>query len=349
MIKKIKLLLPVVLILWVLSFYVSIKLGIILFVLGLLVILSVIVFLLLNKALKNTNWWNNQYKATEQFISNSGYRDNIIRNFDIVNLGSNPARFAFFYESVKGQSWATGSQGLDMDFQILKYYHSYLKEGGVVLIPIMPFSAISPYLKERPKYWNISYYSKFAKILDNSQSALLPYGNKLHNYLRFPLLYNLHALRYLIMDAPLDNKYYIDYQPMMQMELEQDARRWIKNWLIEFNMKDMSEVKHERWNKYFQEAVELTSSIIDFCIERNLKPVLICVPMTKHLSKFFTDSFHSHMIEEFVYKANKKNVQFLDYTYDERFSDDRLFFNSYFLNLNGRKEFTRQVLMDLNL
>ena len=155
--RKIKKLLPIAIVLWIASFFLSFTLGVLLAVIGLLLISAAVLFLLLNKMLKHTNWWRNQYLATEQFVSNAGYRDNIIRNYDIANLGSNPAHFAFFYEDVKGQSWATGSQGQDMDFEVLKYFHSYLREGGTVLIPIMPFTAISPFLKERPEYWGMAY------------------------------------------------------------------------------------------------------------------------------------------------------------------------------------------------
>ena len=76
------------------------------FWLGLFVALCSIVFTgirigwkILDKLVKRTNWWRNQYIATSQFVSNMGYRDITIRNYDIVNLGSNPARFAFFYEN----------------------------------------------------------------------------------------------------------------------------------------------------------------------------------------------------------------------------------------------------------
>lgn len=315
--------------------------------LGLITLLTIVCLLLANKLLKRTNWWKNQYLATEQFVSNAGYRDNIIRNYDIVNLGSNPAYFAFFYENVKGQSWATGSQGQDMDFEILKYYHSYLKKNATVIIPIMPFTAISPYLKERKDYWGLEYYSKFAKILDWSQVQNFPYRNNLFRYLRFPLMFNKKAIKYLIHDVNPDNRFTVTEQPMMKMELEQDATIWIRSWLKEFNLQSLNEVRDDMWKKYYDEAVSINKLIVNFCLERDLRPVFLCVPMTKHLSSLFPSSFHQYMITDFVNKANVHNVPFLDYTNDERFTVDNLFFNSFFMNLKGRKLFTKQVLKDL--
>lgn len=344
-----KLLLIVLLLIWFLSFFISVKLGVMFGVLGACIFSFLMVFLFLNKKIKKTNWWRNQYMATEQFVSNSGYRDNIIRNYEIVNLGSNPARFAFFYEKVKGQSWATGSQGQDMDFEILKYYHSYLKEGATVLIPVMPFTAISPYLKERPDYWGVSYYSRFAKILDGSQVASFPVRDSVYRYSRFPLLYNWKAVAYILRDEPLDVRYQASEQPMMEMELEQDAIIWINNWLKEFNLRELKDVLDIRWMKYYEESINVNKQMVDYCLLRGLKPVFICIPMTKHLSSLFPDVFYKFMISDFIRQSNEHNIPFLDYTHDERFQKDEFFFNSYFMNMKGRKFFTAQVIKDLSL
>lgn len=349
MISKIKKLIPFVIILWGLSFYLSITVGIVLTLLGVLLICAIVFFLVLNNLLKRTNWWNNQFVGTSQFVSNSGYRENLIRNYDIINLGSNPARYAFFYEKIKGQSWATGSQGQDMDFEILKYYHSYLKEGGIVVIPIMPFTALSPYLKQRPEYWGVEYYSKFAKILDNSQVQALPNSRRIQRYLAYPLLYNRSAIRYVIRDVPKDTKYEVAEQNLMLMELEQESVFWINHWLKEFNLHTLTDVLNSKWAQYYKEAITLNKQLVDYCLERNLKPVFVCVPMTSHLSSKFPSSFYKYMVTEFVQKCNSHDVPFYDYTYDERFKDDSLYINSFFLNLRGRKYFTEQFLKDLNL
>lgn len=347
--RKLRLFLIICLLIWICSPLIGMWLFWVLAAIGVITALCLAGFLVANKLLTKTNWWQNQYMATRQFVSGVGYREDIQRNYDIVNLGSNPAHFAFFYENVKGQSWATGSQGQDMDFEILKFYHSYLKKGGTVLIPIMPFTAISPYLKERPDCWGMSYYSKFAKILDYAQVQKLPYGRVLLKYLRFPLFFNKKAIRYLFKDVAKDNRYEIAYQSKMLMELEFNASHWIKAWLAEFKLRNLLDVKDERWTKYYQEAVDLNRQIVDFCLERDLKPVFICVPMTQHLSKLFPQEYHQYMVTDFVKAANVHNVPFLDYTKDKRFQDDDLYFDSFFLNLRGRKMFTKQVLQDLRL
>ena len=347
--KKIKILFVIAVILWLASFSISFSLFIVLGIIGLFVFAAGVSFLIANKLIKKTNWWKNQYIACEQFVSNFGYRDNIQRNYDIVNLGSNPARFAFFYENVKGQSWATGSQGQDMDFEILKYFHSYLKNGGAVLIPIMPFTAISTYLKERKDYWGMEYYSKFYQILDLYQALQLPNAKKIARYLKMPLLYNKRAIRYLIKDSLPDDRFQISEQPMMKMELEEDAKKWINGWLTEFNLKRLEDCQGEKWSKYYREAIDLTKSMVDFCIERDLKPVFICVPMSHYLSDLFPTDVRKYLVLDFVKACNEHNIPFLDYTLDPDFQDVSLYFDSFFLNMRGRKLFTKRVLKDLEI
>lgn len=340
-------------VLWVASFAISIWLALALGVLGFAALTLLLCgrFLprILGRLIKRTNWWNNQYVGTRQFVSNMGYRDNIIRNYEIVNLGSNPARFAFFYENVVGQSWATGSQGQDMDFELLKYFHSYLKQGGTVLIPIMPFTAISPYIATRKEYWGPAYYSKFYQLIDWEQKRHLPYADEIQRYLSNPLSVNRRAWRYILHDVPADNRYKIAEQPMMAVELEQDATNWIKGWCAEFNLKSLCDAFEARWQTYREKAIGLNRKMVDYCLERGYKPVFICVPLTKYLSDKFPADVRRHLVTDFVAVCNEHDIPFLDYTLDPRFQDPSLYFNSFFLNLRGRKLFTRQVLKDLGI
>ena len=323
--------------------------GIILFAFYALCLCVLAVGLLLNKCVKKTNWYKNQFLHTGQFVSNAGYRDNLIRNYEIVNLGSNPALFAFFYENINGQNWSTGSQGLDMDFEILKYFHSYLKTGGTVLIPIMPFTSISPYLKDKPKYCSKIYYAKFTRILDSSYINTVPELKRGKYFSRFPLLYKPASPLYLLHDAIPDARHLIAEQPMMAMELEQDANRWIEGWLKEFDMKSLDIPLTEEWKKYYDESVTLLRSMISYCLERNYQPVLICPPMTDYLSEKFPPRYRQAYVLDYVKESNTANIPFLDYTDCAEFKAPDLYFNSFFLNLRGRKLFTHRVLEDLGI
>ncbi len=323
--------------------------SLVLFILFVLGGFSCLAFLVLNKLYKHTNHWKNQFLFQKNFISNLGYREDISRNFEVANLGSNPALYGFFYEKVRGQNWATGSQGLPMDFEILKYFHSYIKEGGFVLIPIMPFTAISQYIKTKPDSLGLSYYTKFATILDYSQIETFPDNKKLTRYRKYPLIYNPKLVRHIIRDIPINRNLEISEQAMSAHELELDAIKWIKGWEKEFDTKNMKDFFSDRYKPYEKEGTEIIKQMIDFCIARNLNPVLITVPMSSYLSEKFSIEFRQRMLTDFISNVNVRKVKVLDYMFDERFSDASLYKDSFFLNLKGRKKYTDQVIRDLGL
>jgi hypothetical protein len=310
-----------------------------------LIILYKVVWKILNILAKKTQWYRNQYINTNKFVTNSGYRDNIIRNYEIINLGSNPALYGFFYKDIKGANWSTGSQGLEMDFSILKVYHSYLKKGGVVLIPIMPFSSISQYIKNKPEYWSPSYYSKFAK-LDCLHWVPEEIKNQANNYLQNPLIYCKRAVLKLFKDDSLDNKLDIAEQCMMDMELRVDADNWIKLWLNEFDLNTLSDVLDKKFDKYIDEAVFIVKSMISFCQERGYKPILVSMPMSSYLSEKFSPEIKKRLIYDFV-KNFDSQVSYLNYVDNEEFTNPDLYINTLFFNLRGRKIFTQKVLSDI--
>jgi hypothetical protein len=289
----------------------------------------------------------NNFIYTKQFVSNAGYRKDTQRNYDIVNVGSNPARFAFFYEDIAGQNWSTGTQGLDNDLEILKYFHSYVKKGGTVLLPIVAFSSVSGYLQLQKS--PLPYLAKFISILDGHQISTMPRGIAASRWMRFPLCFSWRAFTALINDVPRDDRLSITEQRMQSLELNMDALGWMEIWKKEFNIKDFNAPLTPELQEGRKISIKDLQAIIDFCIERELKPVLILPPMSKYLSRLFTAKIRETYIYSFIREANERNIPFLDYLSDERFSDPSLYFNSFFLNLRGRKIFTNQVLKDLDI
>lgn len=305
---------------------------------------GILLFLIANKLLKRTWWWKNQFIGTTQFRQDG--RD---KKYDIINLGSNPSRFAFFYENVSGQSWATGSQSQIMDFAILKSYRNQIKDGGTVLVAIMPFTSIATYLKERPEYWGNAYYGKFAKILNSEERSKLPNCSDIMSYLKYPLLSNLSLYKQLIYGWNEDSRYEMTEQPLMHNDLEENAKGWIDAWLKEFRLKNLEDVFDSRWTQYYQEAIELCKEIVTYCLQEGLKPVFICVPMSHYLSDKFSSKVRKYLVTDFVKSCNEHNIPFMDYTLDPSFQDASLYIDSFFLNMRGRKLFTERVLKDLGL
>ena len=299
--------------------------------------------------LKQTNWWKNKFMYTSQFVSNDGYRDNIIRNYVIANVGSNPARFCFFYDDVLGQNWSSGTQSLKMDYEILRFNHSYLSENAIVLIPLVPFSLISEYLDGNEQFRNYDLYVKYSKVIDPSQIDKLPFGKDIWGFLHSPIRYNRKAWKYLINDEEPDRRLEITDQHMMLADLEHDADMFMAGWKAEFDIKDLSTSLPEHLSEAREKSVAILAEMIDFLLEREYRPVIVLPPMTSVLYKRFPASFWQTYIYDGLKKLNRPNVPVLDYLLDEKWQNTDLYFNSLFMNLRGRKAFTKQVLKDVGI
>lgn len=324
--------------------------GIVVIGMEMLTALVLVILLVLNKALKQTNWYNNVLVYTKQMCSNEGYRDYLVRNLDIVNVGSNPARFAFHYDYVMGENWSTGNQGKDMDFEILRFRHSFLRKGGVVLLPIIPFSGVAGFLKKnKPEYLGIKYYAKFAHTLDYGQANGIPECHKATWWLKYPLLCEPKALRYLFFDQQPDTRLLLSEQPMMMPQVIEDARHRVEWWLKEFNMRTLDEPLSKELEEGISNTVAIMQQMIDYLSECDLRPVIILLPTAKPLQQYFTQDIKQRLVYDFIGQIERPTVEFLDYSNTEEFLDPQLYFDSLFMNLRGRKVFTRRVLKDLNL
>jgi len=281
--------------------------------------------------------------------SNVGYRDYLIRNLDVVNVGSFPARFAFHYDNILGENWSTGNQGLDMDFEILKFRHSFLKKGGVVLLPLVPFSSISGYLRNKPEFCGIKYYAKFAYTLDPIQATSIPQIRDAFKWIRYPLLYEPKSVRYVFVDDQPDTRLTVTEMRLMKPQLLEDSRKLMESWLSEFKIKSLEDPLNSELMEGMRMSVTTMQEMIDFLIERELTPVLVLTPMSEPLQQYFTEEVKQKFVYDFIKRINRPSIQFLDYSNEKKWQNPDLYFNSLFMNLNGRKLFTTQVLKDLGL
>jgi hypothetical protein len=296
--------------------------------------------LVLNKLAQRTNWYKNQLADGLKF------HKHILFDLDICNLGSNSGKFAFSYEGtgLKGENWAVGPQTLSYDFRILKNYSSYLGDGATVLIPLCPFSAC---LKEyQDDAANYKYYSFLHPVLilnysQHTKAAVMRFVNT-------PFQYSpLTAMKRLIKDVPASHDVLLSINSMGVESLEEDAIKYIDAWKQEFKISDLDAPISEHNIDSMAYNINLLTEMISFCMERDLKPVLVLPPTTKALSSRFSEHFRETYIYSFIRSANTRHVPFLNYLDDVRFNDNELFLDSLLLNARGRKLFTAVVLNDL--
>ena len=287
-----------------------------------------------------TNWYNNIFwKGTTKFWD--------IRSCDyqVVNLGSNSGKNAFNYDTlpIKGLNWAIGPQSIVHDFNILKNYFSYLKEGGTVLIPLCPFSSLqSPYNKES----NFKYYPILhpATIMDfDDAERTRAYKIRVNPFKEMSMYCIKNTVKEIL------SKMKIKFKGSTKVDFDKNAEFWLRSWKKQFVIENLNSPLSEKHKKEQESRAETLREIIFFCKERNLKPYIVLPPVHKELSSRLSDSFMKNYVYDFIETAiNDRKIVF-DYFNNELFQKDEYFQNSYFMNSTGAKVFTEKILKDLNL
>lgn len=303
------------------------------------ILIALLIFILIvNKLFKNTNFYKNKFIDTHKF-------KNMPKNIEIVNLGSNQPKFAFDYSglSISGMNWGVGPQSFTYDFRVLKSFYSNLKPKCRVLIPVCPLKFFL--LSSKNNASNHKYYNFLeANYIDN-------YSNLTKKLcIDYPVFTAKKQILRIVKDTKADNRLELENNPMNKEEIKKDALFWVKSWKKQFKLDNLENINLSDENKTnIRKNIDILKDMIDFCLEKKLEPVLIVIPVTKELSSFFPDTFIKEQIIDYINKANEKNVRFLNYWKDERFEDEAYYFNSFFMNKIGRKEFTKQVLRDLEI
>lgn len=324
-----------------LSLAVSIKLAILLLCVGILALFAFAALLHINKSVKKTQWYKSVIPNMSLYPTNEWYREHLERNFDVVNIGSSSARYAFDYSGlpVKAFNWGEQPQSLNNGFKILKTYFCILKKGGTVIISLSPLSGLDIEGKWG-KDANDKYYYILPSELINDYSSVA----KRRNYplVYYPITSIKNLLRKTLGKENGQNtelvKTFVD-----------DSEKWIRIWKAQFWITSFEEPLSEANNKGQERRIALLKDILAFCIERDLRPIIVIPPMHSSLASKFTSRFRENYIYSFVNKANIFKVPFLNYMDDERFDDDKYFYNSFFLNEEGAKTFTKIVLKDLQV
>ena len=304
---------------------------------------------LLSKPVKATQWYQSLFVDFNHkiFPDNVWYRENEERNFDVVNLGSSSAKWAFDWSTVgvKGMNWANQPQTLIDDFRLLKNFHSILKKNGVVIITIMPFTGLNKTtgLMDTFKYLGTLYWDVIKDM---------PFAEKAQIFCSYPILFGKPAFKAVIKHvlgreiAVRDWRLDVEKNPMTHEEQERDAQGWITGWVKQFNIKNLDDDLSEENRDGRKIRVRVMQEIVDFCRERGYRPVYVIPPVTKALNRCYTEKFKKLFFYDFLQEVDR-NVPIFDYLMDDELSDSSLYFNSFFLNKRGRNVFTKRVLCDI--
>lgn len=298
----------------------------------------------LEAKIKQTNWYRNSIPNIENYPGDKWYRNHLERNYDIVNIGSSAAVFCFDYDglNVKAFNWALKPQSMEYSFKVLKQYFSILKQNGIVLIPFSPFSGLSVTGKwaecANDKYFHIL----DKNLVDNYESVA---KRRQHPFLSMPM----QSIKRLIRDVPYCNMYSYDKQCKTKDEFEKSASFWINIWIKEFNIEDLNAPLSKENIVGSKSRQNMIKEMISFCHERDLEPVFVLPPAHESLNRYFTPEFVQNYIISFFEELNSPEVKMLNYLANPKFTRDEFFRDAYFMNEEGAKAFTKQVLSDVNI
>lgn len=299
---------------------------------------------ILERRVKQTNWYRSSIPNIENYPNDKWYRVHHDRNYDVVNLGSSSALFCFNYEGldIKAFNWALKPQSMEYSFKVLKQYFSILRQNGIVIIPFSPFSGLSVTGK-----WAKMANDKYYHILD---SALIDNYPSVANRREHPLLASTKSsIKYLINDTSFADMYSYNVQCRTDEEFSASAKQWIGIWMRNFDITDLNEQLSDENLERRRLRLKTVQDIIDFCTERDLRPVIVLPPVHQSLYEHFTDTFVQNYITSFLKDLDKPFVKVFNYLNVQIFSKGEFFRDAYIMNEKGAKLFTMQVLNDLGI
>lgn len=322
----------------ILSFIVSMKLFLLFILLGLL---CFIVLFILNNKVKKTNWYKNVIPDLSNYPNNKWYRNHLERNYDLAIIGSSSAVYSYNVEKrreIKFFNWANKPQSLPLSYKVLKTYFSILKKKGLVIITLCPFSGL-----DADSVWSSNIYDKYFYILNSED---IPNYCQISRRRRYPILFTpIASLKGLIKDFPVLST--MDKQPI---NFKLDATRWINIWKKEFDIECLNEKLTKDNEKGMLKRVALLKEMISFCLDRELRPILVIPPVHEELFQYFTENFRQNYIENFITDVcSGQQIPFFNFLGDTRFYNDYYFSNAYFLNEKGAEKFTTILLEKLKI
>ena len=285
-------------------------------------------------------------KTQEYHIKRGAKKKNA---YSILSFGSSYARYAFdFSESgVKGYNFGLMPQFLYYTNKMVVDYVNSCKPGAYIAIVLPDLVFGEP---GKGKYGADRYALLLSKMAQGDEYSLY----KELFVKRFPLLKpSLHNLKKCIKDIHRIPKEYREYKLMhnefTEGQVDEAAQRRCNDWIKEFHLKDtQSDIVPKELEGKMAECRQILTDIIDFCLAKGLRPVLVVTPVSGVMNSHLSDAFMKKVLYDNIEMANKQNVPALDYMRDKRFAEADYYCNSAdLLNQRGRRLFTNIVVKDI--
>ncbi|MBQ7944530.1 MAG: hypothetical protein IJ326_10780 [Lachnospiraceae bacterium] len=274
-------------------------------------------------------------------------------HIDVVNFGASHSASAFNwsgYEEFNGVNMALGSQTVVYDEAFFDYYVDRMDENTTVILEVMFKTLYEQEPNEKPYPTNITRYyqvlpSKYIKqwnLVDAIQ------------YKYIPVLGNRENIVSKIVNDWMkkeDVKSEFELQQEVAGELTGEPTQVLSGWA-----EDAMNAEGQRRASVFMELsgdqshgeqYEAFIRIIEKCQARNIQVVLVSAPTLPCFYESFSDSFMDKFYADMQEICEKYNLEYYDYTGDERFLQDyRWYSDTDHLNGYGSVLFTEEFLND---
>lgn len=288
---------------------------------------------ILNNWVRKSTWFTEgDLKDCQKFW------DGIPYELDVINLGSNSAKYGFDYRglNVNAANLAMGPQCLLMDLNILKAYKDHLKPNAIVFIPMCPFSSMAGYnYLIDPKYHT---FLPKENIPNFSKKTLARMMNLKNNPINsYPLIRLFVDIKNWLFKPFKKGNDYVNF--------DIDAQKWVNAWMNEFDIISFDDSLSVVNAKNKKDSATIIKSIYDFSKESGFIPFVVLPPVTSVLSQKLSTSMREKYIVDYIRQADIPEDHFLNYLDDKEIGENQEFFqNAYFLNADGAKVFTKKLL-----
>lgn len=303
-------------------------------------ILSLIaISLLMNYFFMKTRRYKNEC------IDIKSYSEGLARNIKIVNLGSTYSKFAFSGAEelrLNAADLSIQAQCLEVDYSILKEYSSCFSNDCIVFICLAACCMLYEG-NDNPLY---------CKILKKKNNPKYSIKAKFHSL--FPLFICPQKIKGLIKhDLEYDNIY--DSMPQVfEDNLADEVLKSMANgWISMFELPDLKSSDLSQKNlTVIQKNRAILKNIVDYCLERGFRPVIVVPPFSDKMNQYFSKDFTEVVIDKSIYDACGENsIPFLNYQWDGEFAHRYDLFKDQGFRLNeaGSIEFLRRLIRDLEV
>lgn len=292
-----------------------------------------------NNIIRRSNWYHNQFLHLKEF-------ERLQQGADVLCFGSTPAKFAIDFSKrseVKGYNLAILPETIHYDFQVLKNYHSFLKDGGTALFVLCPFTFLKD--KYRPSdnsdvYKDIRYYPILHRaMIDNFDIKL--YKKWVDN----PMSLGLQAWKRLIKDSAKSSYGRDKANKLTDSQMKESAQTRIDEWMKEFSLDRLdSESLSSTLKDSIASNVEIFKQIKSFSQERGYNTQIVIPPFSEELTNFLPADFVETTL---MNPLREIGIPVLNYFRDNRWYDKTYYLDAFRMNATGRELLTTDIINKL--